>query len=698
MEFPQAFGSYVIVRRIAIGGMAEIYLAKAAGLAGFEKHLVLKVIHPKYATDPEFIEMLVREAKLVVRLAHVNIAQVFDLGREGDRYYIAMEFVDGLDLYQLLRKLREKRAPMPLEVAAYIVSEVASGLNYAHKRKDELGTHLGIIHRDISPQNILLSQAGDVKIIDFGIAKARAYAQTTAVGIIKGKFSYMSPEQAQGEVLDHRSDIFTVGVLFYELLTGRMLYDSDGARDALRLAKAARFLPPSTHRDDLPRDLEKVVLKALARDREARYQTGDELREALTTWLRNRAPGYGRHRLEQFIGETCGGGKDGNVSVLGRGEYEPQASVIFSREKEEERAERENHATRQIDPRKRGRQSPPPIPNDSLQQPTPKAERAIDQATLHGGDKGERVFEATSEQENFDDPEQYEATVDLFSAPTAIVHLPSVPTIDVYTGSDETSNPGIFSRKSRGPADPTLDAGLSTAKQAYADTREAMSKRRHGVQTELGSSEGELELEERPPPADTPPSPLQAAWSVGPGVPGANRPSRDVPPSVVNPPKVTKVPPPSYVTSSPEEAAETTGASNVYAAKPSLRLSPSRLSPSRPSQQGARLKLMLLVLMVIAAMTVGVMVLILALRAPPANVASGAVHVTTTPALGAEIILDGRPVGGLTPARISGLEGNSVHEIRVRHPDYGEGVAEGVRIVSGGEVELTIELIPPREQ
>ena len=687
MEFPQRFGSYIIARRLAIGGMAEIYLAKTAGLAGFEKHLVLKVIHPKFATDPEFVEMLVREAKLVVRLTHINIAQVFDLGREGDRYYIAMEYVDGLDLYQLLRKLREKKARMPLEVAAYIVSEVASGLNYAHKRRDEQGTPLGVIHRDISPQNILLSQAGDVKIIDFGIAKARAYAQTTAVGIIKGKFSYMSPEQAQGEILDHRSDLFTVGVLFYELLTNRMLYDSDGARDALRLAKAARFLPPSTHRDDLPRDLEKIVLKALARNREARYQTGNEIREALTSWLRNRVPGYGRHRLEQFIRETCGEDGDDNIALLDRREYEPQASVIFKRESYDEDPQRAHQATRQISSRRHDQAQPPPIPKDSNQ----RHDRPVDQATAAVRHPDQESSAATGRTEHGDDPEQYEATVDLFSAPTAVVHLPSVSTMDVYTGS-AASDSGIFEQQEPDANEQTLDAKLTTAEQVYAETREALAQHRRGAEYGTGSAQEEPELETRRPPIDTPMSPLDAAWRVGPGLVDEGLFGGEHNHYPLRPPKVTKVPPidrESAGRDQAEEGADDTG--------PSARELTWQQPLTPPTSSGVRLRLALLVSLVAASIAIGLVVLVIALRQPPANVETGAIHVTTTPVVGAEIVLDGRPLGGQTPALISGLEGNSVHEIRVLHPDYGEGVAAGVRVISGREVELTIELPPPDE-
>src|SRR5688572_27213455 len=185
------FGPYRLVHQIATGGMAEIHLAKTRGIGGFEKYIALKMIHPNFSSDDHFIQMLIDEAKIAVQLQHVNIAQIFDLGRVSDTYYIAMEYVDGCDLYRLLRKASEQDVPMPVEVAVHVAKEVATGLDYAHRKRDAEGKALKIVHRDISPQNVLLSHAGEVKIVDFGIAKASSRARQTGVGVIKGKDYYM---------------------------------------------------------------------------------------------------------------------------------------------------------------------------------------------------------------------------------------------------------------------------------------------------------------------------------------------------------------------------------------------------------------------------------------------------------------------------------------------------------------------------
>ncbi|MCA9564055.1 MAG: serine/threonine protein kinase, partial [Myxococcales bacterium] len=433
------------------------------------------------------------------------------LGKEEDRYYIAMEFVDGLDLYQLLRRLRKAKEFMPPEVAAYIISEVSAGLAYAHERKDEDGNPLGVIHRDISPQNVLVSHEGDVKIIDFGIAKAKARAQTTGVGIIKGKFSYMSPEQARGKPLDHRSDLFAGGVLFYELLTNRMLYDSDSARDALRLAKAGRFLPPSSHRGDLPDSLERIVLKMLARETENRYQSAHEIRSDLSAWLRANSPGFGRHRLESYLSETIEVKGKHRVARLARQDYliQPNKSVIFKTPAEPELYSREesgrSQATRQIqakslsrpaDNAPSGRQTaetgPPPLPQSNSTRPIqapdlsarplpgqswttePDALRERVRAArekLGLGSTGENDA-ASLFAENKLDLEPNE-TQDVFSAPTAVVHLPSVPTGDLYSGDFDTTD------ETPRPSEEILKGAVpSNAEDAYRQVREAMAARR----------------------------------------------------------------------------------------------------------------------------------------------------------------------------------------------------------------------------
>ena len=298
------FGNYEIVRHIGGGGMAQIYLAKTGGLAGFEKHLALKVINADLAEDERFIQMLIDEAKLTVGLTHINIAQVFDLGQVDGCYFIAMEFVDGLDVLELVNGLHSLREKVPVVAAAFIARQIASGLHYAHGRKDPQGTPLNIVHRDISPQNILVSRAGEVKVVDFGIAKAAGMQAKTQAGVIKGKVHYMAPEQVHGEPADGRSDIFSTGIVLWEMLTSKMVYSGDNVRELVAKVRQAEIPAPSTVRPEVPRELDEVVLRALAPDREQRYQNAHELLVALTRFLSQCGVEYSGTHLTRLVGRV----------------------------------------------------------------------------------------------------------------------------------------------------------------------------------------------------------------------------------------------------------------------------------------------------------------------------------------------------------------------------------------------------------
>jgi eukaryotic-like serine/threonine-protein kinase len=304
VEGERTFGPYRLLRRIAVGGMAEIHLAKARGVGGFEKLIALKMIHAHYSTDEHFVQMLIDEAKISVQLAHVNIGQIFDLGRIGETYYITMEFIDGADLFKILRRASEIDRDMPIEVATFIAQEVCAGLDYAHNKRDEEGRPLGVIHRDISPQNILVSFAGEVKIVDFGIAKAALRVRQTAAGVIKGKYYYMSPEQAWGDPVDARTDVFSAGILLYEMLTGQMLYLEDDLHRLLDRVRRADIPPPSTRRPNIPRELEPIVMRALRKRPEDRWQSAHDFQQALQKFLFTSAREFSPQRLAAYIKEV----------------------------------------------------------------------------------------------------------------------------------------------------------------------------------------------------------------------------------------------------------------------------------------------------------------------------------------------------------------------------------------------------------
>ena len=261
----ERFGQYVLLEKVASGGMAEIFKAKKIGIEGFEQILAVKRILPHLSSDEEFVNMFIAEAKLIARFTHKNIAQIYDFGRIDKNYFISMEYIRGKDLKAILKKVSLERRKLPVAIAVFIAKEVAAALSYAHKQKDNTGNDLNIIHRDINPHNIIVSYEGDVKIIDFGIAKASAHSKTTT-GVLKGKLSYLSPEQAGGKPLDHRSDIFSLGVVLYEMLTGKKLFQGDSEVSTLELIKRAKVDPlPSALNMDLPEGIEAKVLKALKR-------------------------------------------------------------------------------------------------------------------------------------------------------------------------------------------------------------------------------------------------------------------------------------------------------------------------------------------------------------------------------------------------------------------------------------------------
>jgi serine/threonine protein kinase len=282
---PEAFGKYFLVDKIATGGMAEIFKAKAFGHGGFENLVVIKRILGHLGENEEFVEMFVDEAKVSVALQHANIVRVYDFGKVFDNYFIAMECVDGKDVRGILRKLARKRRYLPIDFAVYIAHEVCRGLAYAHTKTDLRGHPFGIVHRDMSPSNVLVSYEGDIKIADFGIAKAEQNTYNTADGVLKGKFEYMSPEQARGEQLDARSDLFSVGIILYEMLTGRRLFKGESDVATLEAIKAAEVGPPSAVTPRVPEALDRIVLRALSADREDRYPSAAALQEELHALL-----------------------------------------------------------------------------------------------------------------------------------------------------------------------------------------------------------------------------------------------------------------------------------------------------------------------------------------------------------------------------------------------------------------------------
>jgi len=281
--------------------MAEVFKAKSFGVEGFEKLIAIKRILPNIAEDEDFITMFIDEAKIAVQLNHANIAQIFDLGKIDDSYFIALEFIQGKDLRTIWDRHKRRGLRMPIPMSAYVVTRVCEGLDYAHRKKDAAGQELNIVHRDVSPQNVLLSYEGEVKIIDFGIAKAANKASKTQAGILKGKFGYMSPEQVRGLPLDRRSDIFALGIILYELLTGERLFVGESDFSTLEKVRNVEILPPTTYNRNIPDTLEKIVLKALSKDPDDRFQSSYDMQEELQRFLILSKSNFARKDLSGYM-------------------------------------------------------------------------------------------------------------------------------------------------------------------------------------------------------------------------------------------------------------------------------------------------------------------------------------------------------------------------------------------------------------
>jgi serine/threonine protein kinase len=303
-NYPIKFGKYLLLERVNVGGMAEVFKAKTFGVAGFERILAIKRILPNLVEDDEFIRMFIDEARIAVQLNHSNIVQIYELGKHGDHYYIAMEYLPSRDLRAILDRMRSNGQLMPIPQAAYITKKVCEGLHYAHKKTDPSGAPMNIIHRDVSPQNILVGFEGEVKVIDFGIAKAANRASKTQAGVLKGKFGYMSPEQVRGLPTDRRSDIFAVGVLLYEMLTGERLFIGESDFSTLERVRNAEVIPPTNFNKKISPALEQVVLKSLAREVEDRHQWAIELAEDLDPFLTEDRQVFTMKRLAAVMKET----------------------------------------------------------------------------------------------------------------------------------------------------------------------------------------------------------------------------------------------------------------------------------------------------------------------------------------------------------------------------------------------------------
>lgn len=297
------FGNYRLLEKIAVGGMAELFKAKQMGLEGFQRIVAVKRILPHLATNSDFVTMFIDEAKLAAQLSHPNIVHIYDLGKADDSYFIAMEYIEGKDLRAIMKETEMLGKKVPLSAAIYIAKKVCSALHYAHSAKDSEGKPMKLVHRDVSPQNILISSTGEVKLVDFGIAKAASKASHTQSGALKGKLLYMSPEQAWGKTLDGRSDIFSLGSVLFEMLTGRKLFYGDSEMSILERVREAKLPDFEEFRNEIPPGLEKIIKRALEKDPDRRFRDARSMEAELDKFARNYGITATAYDVVQFLSE-----------------------------------------------------------------------------------------------------------------------------------------------------------------------------------------------------------------------------------------------------------------------------------------------------------------------------------------------------------------------------------------------------------
>ncbi|MBA2539817.1 MAG: serine/threonine protein kinase [Deltaproteobacteria bacterium] len=397
-------GRYEVITHLATGGMAQIYLARQSGLGSFERHVVLKTILRERASDQRFVTMFLDEAKLAATLNHQNVAQVYEVDQADGAYFMAMEYVHGENARAILETTLRRGWTIPLELAVMIISGAAAGLHHAHERRGKNGQPLNIVHRDVSPANIMVGCDGSVKVLDFGIAKAEERATKTVGGTIKGKYGYMSPEQCKGKQIDRRSDIFALGICLYELTTLRRAFKGNDDFETMKRIVSGDMVLPSIAVPGYPRELEAIVLTALAGDPNARFQSGQELIEALDAFTvrakltgSNTAMGrfmtqlFGSKREPWIDGARPGAGEKTEITdgednektsvVEGRhdaGQQEPQQEQDASAWQQADQTSKQRKSAREIGRQTGSRNTPPPERFDQVDDALPTVPGSLD--------------------------------------------------------------------------------------------------------------------------------------------------------------------------------------------------------------------------------------------------------------------------------------------------------------------------------
>ncbi len=588
MKNPVPFGKYLLLDRINVGGMAEVFLAKSNGPDGSQRLIALKKIIPTMVEDEEFINMFIDEARIAVQLNHANVVQIHELGKHEEHYFIAMDYLSGRDLRVILDTAKKRRQKLPLRLSVYLTHQICQGLDYAHRKKDSQGRDMNIVHRDVSPQNVLVAYEGEVKVIDFGIAKATNRSQKTQAGILKGKFGYMSPEQVRGLPIDRRSDIFALGVVFYELLTGERLFVGESDFSTLEKVRNAEVLPPRDYNDEIPEELEGIVLKSLARDPEDRYQWAGDMAEDLVPFLVEGDTVFGQKELAAFMQRIF-------AAEYGR-EQERLASFLPAEQTE----------GTEVPAR------PPPVVESP---PLPPGAR------VRSGPTSRDLEPERADDEEDGDGEKTQ----LFNPALALGLLsPDAPGPSGLPPQPAETLPAPEAPAAEGktvirhePSNPRVAKEPSLPRAA----REASMPR--AARPASNPPRVPPRLEPAPPrtPPPTPQEALRTVLKVETGVP------REIPQSLLD-------------EGLPDEAGELTGSRPLMPVAPSMPVTPA-LDPAPAPRRGASRTILVGILV---GATIGTVLLAAVIYRRNAAARLGQLAVSPHPAVGAHVLIDGRPV------------------------------------------------------
>ena len=702
MDSIATYGPYKLLKRIATSGVADSFASTMAARDGAEKVLSLQFLHRTVTNDAHFLAALTDEMRLAVRLNHVNVAQVFDFAEHAAQHYVAMEFVDGRPLAQVLEAVAARGEPLPTEVATFISAEICAGLSYAHSRRDERGKPLGLVHCDVRPRNVLVSLRGDVKVAAFGLGRPRMMRAIEDAVAEEGRFHFVAPEIARGEDPTSAADIFSVGAVAYHLLTGRHVYAGESNDEVLNLARGGQIDAEMV--DSVPRELLEIVVRALALAPEDRYKTANEFRSALAGWLRRNSPGFGRHRLKSFVDGLLNDATplldDASLKTVHRKDFQAKDFASLVHDVDADDGQRDDlsallfaGAPPAIEPasipKTAAATEEPPIPKLAPEPPkAAEAASADEHATIVASAPPVALDEATDATEDSDDT----------GPPTPALPVPSAepPTSDDDATDDEATDD-----------EPTGAEPDSGAEQDSGDSLDTSSDDDASDDPVAGGAAAESPDEDASDLTDT---------SDDGGVVFASKDYEAVPddddggsvfdePSTPEPPPAEEPPAPSPPAVKPaparQAAADDDGEEEDFATAvyddsldPDFAITATAEYGAVSEPAGRTFAKFFAAAAVIVAIGAAIIYVAVLRSTPEDEVPTiGDLFVTSTPQ-GATILVDGTATGRTTPAPVADLAAGDDVAVSLQFPGFDTPPPQSVEVVGGTTTEVRFELEP----